>query len=62
VPGYFSDSMLSILPWDNPEYLKYLVYLDKNLPKEDRFINLVKNSPNKKKIFAAYKSLSDWLN
>lgn len=62
VPGYFSDSMLSILPWDNPEYLKYLVYLDKNLPKEDDFINLVKNSPNKKKIFAAYKSLSDWLN
>jgi hypothetical protein len=54
--------MLSILPWDNPEYLKYLVYLDKNLPKEDDFKNLVKNSPNKKKIFAAYKSLSDWLN
>jgi len=62
LPSYFSDVMLSKLPWDNPEYLKYLVYLDKNLPKEDTFINLVKNSPNKKKIFAAYKSLSDWLN
>jgi hypothetical protein len=62
VPEYFSYSMLSILPWDDPEYLKYLVYLDKNLPKEDDFKNLVKNSPNKKKIFAAYKSLSDWLN
>jgi hypothetical protein len=56
LPEYFSDNLLTILPWDNPEYLKYLVMVDPSLPKYYNFKDLVKNSPNKKKIVAAIKS------
>ncbi|MEY2973125.1 MAG: hypothetical protein RI886_902 [Pseudomonadota bacterium] len=56
LPTYFSDALLSKLPWDDPEYLKYLVMVDPSLPKYDNFKDLVKNSPNKKKIVAAIKS------
>ena len=56
LPSYFSDALLSKLPWDDPEYLKYLVMVDPSLPKYDNFKDLVKNSPNKKKIIAAIKS------
>jgi hypothetical protein len=57
LPTYFSDALLSKLPWDNPEYLKYLVMVDPSLPKYDNFKDLVKNSPNKKKIVAAIKNI-----
>jgi hypothetical protein len=57
LPEYFSDNLLTMLPWDNPEYLKYLVMIDPSLPKYDNFKDLVKNSPNKKKIIAAIKSI-----
>ncbi len=56
LPEYFSDNLLTMLPWDDPEYLKYLVMVDPSLPKYDNFKDLVKNSPNKKKIVAAIKS------
>jgi hypothetical protein len=57
LPGFFSDNLLTMLPWDDPEYLKYLVMVDPSLPKYDNFKDLVKNSPNKKKIVAAIKSI-----
>jgi hypothetical protein len=57
LPTYFSDALLSKLPWDDPEYLKYLVMVDPSLPKYDNFKDLVKNSPNKKKIVAAIKNI-----
>jgi hypothetical protein len=57
LPGFFSDNLLTMLPWDDPEYLKYLVMVDPSLPKYDNFKDLVKNSPNKKKIIAAIKSI-----
>jgi len=56
-PNSFVMALLQLLPWDDPEYLKYLVMIDPTLPKYSKFKDLVKNSPNKKKIFAAYKSI-----
>jgi hypothetical protein len=56
-PNSFVMSMLEVLPWDDPEYLKYLIMIDPDLPKYGEFKDLVKNSPNKKKIVAAIKNI-----
>jgi hypothetical protein len=50
-------NMLEVLPWDDPEYLKYLVMIDPDLPNYSKFKDLVKDSPNKKKIVAAIKNI-----
>jgi hypothetical protein len=56
-PNSFVMAMLQLLPWDDPEYLKYLVMIDPDLPKYGEFKDFVKNSPNKKKIVAAIKNI-----
>jgi hypothetical protein len=56
-PNRFVMNMLDVLPWDDPEYLKYLVMIDPDLPKYSKFKDLVKDSPNQKAIIAAINSI-----
>lgn len=56
-PNSFVMAMLQVLPWDDPEYLKYLVMIEPDLPKHKIFIDLVNNSPNKQEIEAAIKNI-----
>jgi hypothetical protein len=56
-PNTFVMNMLDVLPWDDPEYLKYLAMIEPDLPKYSKFKDLVKDSPNQKAIIAAIKSI-----
>lgn len=56
LPEWFADTLIIKLPWNNFEYLKYLLYIDRNLLKNPNFIDVMRKTPNKKKLYAFAKN------